>query len=45
MKVIERAEQLRAELQVINEEYCDNCQEFQCDYCPFEWRGEGDGEQ
>ena len=42
MRVIERVEQLQTELQDITEEYCDNCQEFQCDYCPIEWRGEED---
>lgn len=39
MKVIERAEQLEAELQGIYEEYCDNCQEFLCEECKKEWRG------
>ena len=42
MKVIERVEQLNAELQDITEEYCDNCQEFLCEECRREWRGEED---
>lgn len=45
MKVIERVEQLQAELQDINEKYCDNCQEFLCEYCPIVWKGEEDGKQ
>lgn len=39
MKVIERVEQLKAELQDITEEYCDNCQEFTCEYCNRVWKG------
>lgn len=42
MKVIERVEQLRAELKNITEKYCDNCQEFLCEYCPFVLKGEED---
>lgn len=39
MKVIDRVEQLQTELQDITEEYCDNCQEFLCEYCPMVWKG------
>lgn len=42
MKVIERIIQLEAELQAIHEEDCDNCQEFLCEECRREWRGEED---
>ena len=42
MKVIERVEQLQAELQDLTEKYCDNCQEFLCEECRREWRGEED---
>lgn len=43
MKVIERVEQLKAELRDITEEYCENCQESLCEYCNRVWRGEEDG--
>lgn len=42
MKVIERVEQIKKELQDITEEYCGNCQEFVCDYCPIVWKGADD---
>lgn len=38
MRVIERVEQIKKELQDITEAYCENCQEFVCDYCPIVWR-------
>ena len=40
MKVIERVEQLIAELQDISKKYCDNCHEFLCEECRMEWKGE-----
>ena len=33
MRVIERIEQLQAEINKLEEEYCDYCQEYSCEDC------------
>lgn len=45
MKVIDRVEQLQAELKDITEEYCDNCQEFLCEYCSIVLKGGEDDDR
>ena len=40
MRVVDKIEELKEEIESLTEKYCENCQEFTCDYC---WaRIEGD---
>ena len=44
MKVIEKIRVLRSIITNLHEKYCENCKEWDCDYCPFaiemsEYRG------
>jgi len=33
MKAIEKIEKLEEEIEKLKEKYCDNCQEYDCDFC------------
>ena len=33
MRVIDRITELKAEIERLQENYCENCQEFSCDCC------------
>lgn len=40
MRVVDKIEKLKEEIEKLTEKYCEQCQEFTCDYC---WaRIEGD---
>jgi len=36
MKVAKELERLKNVIAEIEEQYCENCQEWDCDYCRFE---------
>lgn len=36
MSVSDKLGKLYEEIRKITEKSCDNCQEFNCDFCPFE---------
>lgn len=36
MKAVDRIAELQSEINNLTEKYCENCQEFECDFCPFE---------
>ena len=41
MRVVEEIELLRDAIEEMEEKYCSECQEFDCDFCCIEpWRGE-----
>lgn len=37
MNVSEKLEKLQKKIDKIKEKFCYNCQEFDCDFCPFEY--------
>ena len=42
MKVIDKIDNLRKQIDAIIGWYCDNCQEWDCSFCPYDYKG---GEQ
>lgn len=36
MRVVEIIQELEKKVSKLIEKYCENCQERDCDYCPFE---------
>lgn len=36
MRVVEAIQELQNKVIKLTERYCENCQEGDCDYCPFE---------
>lgn len=38
MRLIDKIEQLEAEIEEIREKYCDYCQEYSCEDCFIEYR-------
>ena len=36
MRVADLIAEMQSEVRELTEKYCENCQECDCDYCPFE---------
>lgn len=41
MKVIDKIDNLKKQIDEITDWYCDNCQEWDCSFCPYDYK---DGE-
>ena len=42
MKVADKLIYLHEQIEAITDSFCDNCQEFDCAFCPYDYEG---GEQ
>ena len=43
MRVVDLIEETQSSIRELTEKYCENCQEFDCDYCPFDAERSEDG--